>query len=61
MVFQARGLTSLNGINERGVVVGRYTDPSTGIDHGILLKVKERQRWCNAAPGATLRAGASVA
>ena len=32
--------TSLNGINERGVVVGRYTDPSTGIDHGILAKVK---------------------
>jgi uncharacterized membrane protein len=32
--------TSLNGINERGVVVGRYTDPSTGIDHGILAKVQ---------------------
>ena len=31
--------TSLNGINERGLVVGRYTDPSTGIDHGILAKV----------------------
>jgi len=38
--FPGATFTSLNGINERGVVVGRYTDPSTGIDHGILLKVQ---------------------
>jgi hypothetical protein len=34
--FPGATFTSLNGINERGLVVGRYTDPSTGIDHGIL-------------------------
>ena len=37
--FPGATFTSLNGINERGVVVGRYTDPSTGIDHGILARV----------------------
>jgi hypothetical protein len=37
--FPGATFTSLNGINERGVVVDRYTD-SSGIDHGILLKVK---------------------
>jgi hypothetical protein len=38
--FPGATFTSLNGINERGLIVGRYTDPSTGIDHGILAKVK---------------------
>jgi hypothetical protein len=37
--FPGATFTSLNGINERGLVVGRYTDPSTGIDHGILARV----------------------
>ena len=37
--FPGATFTSLNGINERGVVVGRYTDPSTGIDHGILARI----------------------
>jgi len=37
--FPGATFTSLNGINERGLVVGRYTDPSTGIDHGILGKL----------------------
>jgi hypothetical protein len=37
--FPGATFTSLNGINERGLVVGRYTDPSTGIDHGILCQV----------------------
>ena len=37
--FPGATFTSLNGINERGLVVGRYTDPSTGIDHGILAQV----------------------
>jgi hypothetical protein len=38
--FPGATFTSLNGINELGRVVGRYTDPSTGIDHGILAKVQ---------------------
>jgi uncharacterized membrane protein len=38
--FPGATYTSLNGINELGRVVGRYTDPSTGIDHGILAKVQ---------------------
>ena len=37
--FPGATFTSLNGINEQGLVVGRYTDPSTGIDHGILAQV----------------------
>ena len=37
--FPGATFTSLNGIDERGLVVGRYTDPSTGIDHGILCTV----------------------
>jgi len=37
--FPGATFTSLNGINERGLIVGRYTDPSTGIDHGILAQV----------------------
>jgi len=37
--FPGATFTSLNGINERGWIVGRYTDPSTGIDHGILARV----------------------
>jgi hypothetical protein len=41
VVYDAPGstFTSLNGINTQGFVVGRYTDSSTGIDHGILLRV----------------------
>src|SRR5439155_905173 len=31
--------TSLNGINRRNTICGRYTDPSTGIDHGIIVQV----------------------
>ena len=38
--FPGATFTSLNGINAQSLVVGRYTDPSTGIDHGILAKVK---------------------
>ena len=37
--FPGATFTSLNGINGRGLVVGRFTDPSTGIDHGIRAKV----------------------
>jgi uncharacterized membrane protein len=37
--FPGATFTSLNGINRRGQVVGRFTDPSTGIAHGILCRV----------------------
>jgi hypothetical protein len=37
--FPGATFTSLNGINKQGQICGRYTDPSTGIDHGILLQV----------------------
>jgi hypothetical protein len=37
--FPGATFTSLNGINRHGQIAGRYTDPSTGIDHGILLQV----------------------
>jgi len=39
--FPGATFTSLNGINGRGWIVGRYTDPSTGIDHGILAVIVE--------------------
>ena len=31
--------TSLNGINRQGLICGRYLD-SSGIEHGILARVK---------------------
>ena len=31
--------TSLNGINVQGIIVGRYLDPSSGIEHGIIARV----------------------
>ena len=31
--------TSLNGINAQGIVAGRYLDPSSGIEHGIIARV----------------------
>ena len=37
--FPGATFTSLNGINRSNQIVGRYTDPSTGIDHGIILQV----------------------
>ena len=37
--FPGATFTSLNGINRRGQVVGRFIDPSTGIAHGILCRV----------------------
>jgi hypothetical protein len=37
--FPGATFTSLNGINKHGQIAGRYTDPSSGIDHGILLQV----------------------
>jgi hypothetical protein len=37
--FPGSTFTSLNGINKRGLIVGRYLDPSSGIEHGILLRL----------------------
>jgi hypothetical protein len=37
--FPGATLTSFNGINRYGQIVGRYTDPSTGIDHGIIVQL----------------------
>jgi len=37
--FPGATFTSLNGINSSNEIVGRYTDPSTGIDHGIILQL----------------------
>ena len=37
--FPGATFTSLNGINSSNQIVGRYTDPSTGIDHGIILQL----------------------
>ena len=37
--FPGATFTSLNGINNQRQIVGRFTDPSTGIDHGIIAKV----------------------
>lgn len=37
--FPGAIFTSLNGINRDGMIVGRYTDPSTGIEHGIILQL----------------------
>jgi len=37
--FPGATFTSLNGINKRGEICGRYIDPSTGIAHGILAQV----------------------
>jgi hypothetical protein len=37
--FPGATFTSLNGINRRGQVVGRFIDPATGIAHGILCRV----------------------
>jgi len=37
--FPGATFTSLNGINTRGLVVGRFVDPSTGIARGIRAKV----------------------
>jgi hypothetical protein len=37
--FPGATFASLNGINNQRQIVGRFTDPSTGIDHGIIAKV----------------------
>jgi hypothetical protein len=34
--FPGATFTSFNGINRSNQITGRYTDPATGIDHGIL-------------------------
>jgi hypothetical protein len=47
----AAGFTSLNGINQQGYIVGRYTDAS-GNDHGFLAKVNPNAA---AEPQATIR------
>ena len=36
--FPGSTFTSLNGINNRNTITGRYTDAS-GIDHGIIAQV----------------------
>ena len=47
--FPGATFTSFNGINRYGQICGRYTDPSTGIDHGIIVQLVR-----GAAGGVTL-------
>ena len=47
--FPSATFTSLNGINRSNLITGRYTDPSTAIDHGIIVQVVR-----TAAGGVTL-------
>ena len=44
--------TSLNGINVQGIIVGRYLDPSSGIEHGIIARVV-RSAADQSTPGVT--------
>lgn len=37
--FPGSSFTSLNGINRKGVICGRYLDDATGIEHGFVAKV----------------------
>jgi hypothetical protein len=47
--FPGATFTSFNGINRFNTICGRYTDPSTGIDHGIIVQLVR-----SAAGGITL-------
>ena len=44
--------TSLNGINVQGIIAGRYLDPSSGIEHGIIARVV-RTAADQSTPGVT--------
>jgi hypothetical protein len=41
LVFDYPGatFTSLNGINQQGIICGRYLD-SSGVEHGIVARVR---------------------
>jgi hypothetical protein len=37
--FPGSTFTSLNGINKRGLIVGRYLDPTSGMEHRLLVRL----------------------
>ena len=50
--FPGSTFTSLNGINVHGEICGRYVDPSSGIEHGIIARVV-RSAADQSTPGLT--------